>query len=108
MLVCNVSDLADGQAKGFTPDGERENNGVFVVQRDGQIYGYYNRCPHTGINLNWMPDQFLDLDGRFIQCSVHGALFRVEDGMCVWGPCLNQALEPAPIEIHAGQVYVRM
>lgn len=65
----------------------------FVVRIDNQFYAYRNRCPHLGIELNWMPGQFLDADKCFIQCSTHGALFTPEDGHCIAGPCAGDQLE---------------
>jgi nitrite reductase/ring-hydroxylating ferredoxin subunit len=53
-----------------------------------------------------LPDQFLDIDGGFIQCSVHGALFQIENGFCVRGPCAGQSLQPVALEISDGQVYL--
>jgi nitrite reductase/ring-hydroxylating ferredoxin subunit len=50
-------------------------------------------------------DQFLSDDGRFIVCSTHGALFRIEDGHCLDGPCIGQALERVRIDCdEAGRV----
>lgn len=56
------------------------------------IVRYLNRCPHLGIELNWMPDQFLESGGDLIICSTHGALFKIDDGLCISGPCQGQAL----------------
>lgn len=69
-----------------------EEHDVFVVKKDQQIYLYRNSCPHLGVELNWQEDQFLDLDGELIQCAMHGALFRIEDGLCLSGPCQGQSL----------------
>jgi nitrite reductase/ring-hydroxylating ferredoxin subunit len=85
--------LAEGEARSFeTEVGEA---GV-VVHRGGRLYAYRNRCPHTGVELNWLPGQFLSIDGEHIQCATHGALFRIEDGLCVYGPCSGQSLQPLP------------
>ncbi|MEE8263379.1 MAG: Rieske (2Fe-2S) protein, partial [Gammaproteobacteria bacterium] len=40
----------------------------------------------------WVPDQFLDETGNLLQCATHGALFRIEDGFCVAGPCTGASL----------------
>ncbi|WP_148053418.1 Rieske 2Fe-2S domain-containing protein, partial [Pseudomonas fluorescens] len=50
------------------------------------------RCPHRGVGLEWHHDQFLDPSNSLIQCATHGALFLIEDGECVAGPCVGQAL----------------
>jgi nitrite reductase/ring-hydroxylating ferredoxin subunit len=38
-------------------------------------------------------------------CSTHGALFRVEDGVCLAGPCQGDRLEPYPIVVRDGVVH---
>ena len=106
--LCQLDGLAEGQCLAFTIERPGEDpRDIFLVHQQGQVYGYENRCPHTGVNLNWLPDQFLDIDAEFIQCSVHGALFRIDDGYCVRGPCAGQSLQPVMLAIRNGQVYLR-
>ena len=78
----------------------------FVVRKPGGVYAYRNRCPHTGAPLEWLPDEFLDLDKSFIECAMHGALFRVEDGVCLRGPCAGDALQALEVRIADGLVRV--
>ena len=79
---------------------------LFVVRKDEILAAYRNHCPHTGAPLEWLPDQFLDLDNNFIQCAIHGALFRPEDGYCLRGPCVGQSLEPLTLEVVDGRIRV--
>ncbi|MBK8970753.1 MAG: Rieske 2Fe-2S domain-containing protein [Hahellaceae bacterium] len=85
---------------------ELDDPAVFLVQFDGQLRAYLNRCPHLGIELNWMPDQFLESGGDLIICSTHGALFKIDDGLCISGPCQGQALTQLTIKHDAGGVFV--
>lgn len=78
----------------------------FLINWHGQIYAYRNECPHTGVNLDWAPNQFLDINEDLIQCSMHGALFQPDSGFCIHGPCLGQSLTPIPIQIQNGQIYL--
>ncbi len=82
-------------------DGE-----IILVRRDGRIYGYRNRCPHTGAPLDWQPGQFLDPSGETLLCALHGARFRIEDGACLAGPCAGTGLTPVPIAERDGIVYL--
>lgn len=70
---------------------------IILVRKSGQIYGYRNSCPHTGGPLDWIPDQFLDLDRAHIQCATHDALFRITDGVCIAGPCTGEQLTRVPV-----------
>lgn len=89
LRLCAPDEVAEGQSRGFEIAGEK----LFAVRKDGQLYAYRNRCPHRGIPLEWLPDQFLDTSASLIQCATHGALFLIESGECVAGPCAGQALQ---------------
>lgn len=90
-LICPSSALAEGQGRGFTVAGQA----LFGVRRHGRVYLYRNRCPHRGITLNWDTpgDTFLDESASLIQCAHHGALFLIESGECVAGPCAGEQLQ---------------
>ncbi|WP_166252717.1 Rieske (2Fe-2S) protein [Marinobacter salicampi] len=79
----------------------------FVVRANGRLRGFVNRCPHLGIELNWMPERFLDSGGSFIQCATHGALFTLDTGECIAGPCAGGALTPLETRENDGQIEVR-
>ena len=66
---------------------------VLTVDRASGRRRYRNTCPHTGAALVPPGQSALSRDGLHLVCSVHGALFRIEDGVCIAGPCLGQALE---------------
>ena len=93
--LCHLDDIPDQQSKGFKVGDDN----IFAVKKDGQVYIYRNSCPHLGVELNWQEDKFLDMDGMLIQCSTHGALFLIEDGACVSGPCQGQQLQAVEFEI---------
>jgi nitrite reductase/ring-hydroxylating ferredoxin subunit len=78
----------------------------FILHWQGQWYAYRNSCPHIGVALNWMPDRFFDLACEFIQCGLHGALFRPEDGLCIYGPCVGRSLERLPLVIDGAEIYI--
>lgn len=106
VLLCRLDSLPDPGSRAFalpTPTGPVE---CLLVRRAGQVFAYRNRCPHTGAPLDWLPGQFLDLDGELIQCALHGALFLPETGECVHGPCLGDRLTPVPIALQDGWVRV--
>jgi nitrite reductase/ring-hydroxylating ferredoxin subunit len=97
--LCAVDDIPDGGSRGFTL--QRATGPalrVLAVRRGEAVYAYLNRCPHRGTPLDWRPDDFLDREGRHIVCASHGALFRVEDGVCLAGPCQGDQLTPLPLE----------
>ncbi|HEX8594114.1 MAG TPA: Rieske 2Fe-2S domain-containing protein [Pseudomonas sp.] len=87
-LLCASNAIAEGQSRGLVFDDRK----LVAIRRNGQVYVYQNRCPHRGVALEWHEDKFLDSSASLIQCASHGALFLIESGECVAGPCEGQSL----------------
>lgn len=109
--ICAVRDIPNRRSKGFhllrrEPDGTERPWHILLVRWDRKLYGYVNRCPHHGVNLDWEPDQFLDPNGMRLICGKHGALFAVESGECIEGPCRGARLEPVRLAVLDGEVCV--
>ena len=103
--LCRVEDIPDGGARGFGP-AMGGFVGLFAVRRNADVFVYVNTCPHLGTSLDWAPDRFLTADGAHIVCATHGALFVIEGGLCVHGPCLGDRLEAVPAQIVDGMILV--
>jgi len=101
--VIHIDEIEEGTSRGI----ELENSYLFAVKKDGEFFLYFNRCPHLGTPLEWEEHRFLDADGALIQCSTHGALFQIEDGHCLVGPCKGKYLQAVPHTIEDGQVSVK-
>jgi len=102
--LCHIDEIEEGQSKGF----ERQSQSLFVVRQGQQFHVYHNSCPHLGINLEWKDDQFLDADGNLIQCAMHGALFLMDTGLCIAGPCQGQRLKAIEHQLQDGQLMIRL
>ena len=100
--LCDLDEIDEGKSKGFNVDDEA----LFVVKQNGSYYAYENTCPHLGVELEWTEDEFLDPDGALIQCHLHGALFNIESGKCIAGPCEGDALTPIKTCIEDDSLYV--
>ena len=101
-VLCACDDVAKGKARGF----ELHGNKYIVVHTPPDFYVYLNRCPHLHIPLEWEADNFLDSEGELIRCSTHGALFIIQTGECVAGPCVGQSLTSVPFSITDGQIHL--
>ena len=96
--------IADGAARNFVLQiGEGFFHG-FVVRRGGEVRGYVDRCPHAGLPLAQKLDDYLTPTGDLIACSWHGALFDIDSGACVGGPCAGAALRPWPVVLADGWI----
>ncbi len=105
-VVCSLEEIEDPGAKGFVIErGDWPLHG-FVVRKDRDVFAYLNVCPHAGRMLNWGPHRFLTKDKSLIMCSAHGAIFEIDTGMCVGGPCLGDSLSKISARVVDGQVVV--
>jgi len=98
----HASAIPDDGSKGFECNGEK----YFAVKKQNKIYVYQNACPHIGIALEWVEDQFLDSSHTMIQCANHGALFVIESGACVAGPCSGRKLTAIKFEVIDDIIYL--
>jgi nitrite reductase/ring-hydroxylating ferredoxin subunit len=105
--LCRQDDLAEGQARGFAVPGfERK---IILVRRKERVYAYLDACPHydAGTPMAWKTDAYLNGARTHLACHSHGALFDIETGDCVIGPCLGRSLTRIPVSINqAGGVEI--
>ena len=101
MRLCSIAEVPDGQARGFEVTGLKRK--VIVVRKGGSVFGYLDSCPHYegGTPMAWRTDRYLNGDGTHLACHSHGALFDIETGVCVLGPCLGQTLTRVPMRLSA-------
>jgi len=94
---CQLDEIADGRARNFVLQMRNGRFHGFVVRRNDAVHGYVDQCPHAGLPLAQKLDAYLTPDGSLIVCSWHGALFTIEGGTCVGGPCSGQRLAGWPV-----------
>jgi nitrite reductase/ring-hydroxylating ferredoxin subunit len=102
-LLCRVGDLEATGAKGITLPGRRE---LVVVKTGNGPRCYVNACPHTGATLETFPDRFLSRDGATLICTVHGAQFLADDGLCIAGPCVRRSLQAVAIRVDGEDIWL--
>ena len=103
--LCRLSELTDGQSRGVSARDDALYADVVLIRRGRQVYAYRNCCPHTRAPMEDQPDEFLSLDGQYIQCAIHGARFRIEDGYCISGPCSGRRLTRFEIAIDGDSIW---
>jgi nitrite reductase/ring-hydroxylating ferredoxin subunit len=105
-LLCASSELAERSlAVGFDVLLHGEPVRAFALRIDGRVVAYVNRCAHVAAEMDWQPGHFLDAEGRFIVCSVHGAEYDPRDGRCAGGPCGRARLVRVDVAEEGAQVY---
>src|SRR3546814_13674751 len=85
--VCPSTQLVDGGLAFKLPvQLAGEATTAFFVRYKGNVYGYLNRCPHMGSQLDWEGHVFTRA-GDQLMCARHGATFSPDTGECTGGPC---------------------
>lgn len=103
-VLCALDQLADPGAHGFSLGAGDWPLSGFVIRRGMLVRAFVNRCPHAGHPLNWLPHQFLAPGDAAIVCASHGALFDLDGGVCLAGPCAGRGLRELPISVRDGYV----
>ena len=104
--LCASAELAErGLGFGFDVLHFRNAARAFALRIDGRVVAYLNRCAHVPAEMDWQSGHFLDDDGAFIICSIHGAHYEPATGRCAGGPCGGGGLQPIATEERDGQVY---
>lgn len=104
--LCASSDLAErGRAHVWDVLQWGQPARAFVLRYEGRLVAYLNRCSHVPTEMDWQPGEFLDMDRRWILCSIHGAMYEPADGRCAGGPCGRGRLTALTVEEVGGEVY---
>ncbi len=102
-LICHEEELTEGSAVRFLLTG----CDLIVIRRKGRLYAYRNECPHMNLPLSNRSKGIFDKDQGHLVCTQHAAVFDVENGRCVKGPCLGMELEPINIETNNGKLFLK-
>jgi nitrite reductase/ring-hydroxylating ferredoxin subunit len=106
-LVGQVDELAHGESKKFTLKCGGAGVEALLINYEGALHAYVNRCRHIGISLDWVDNQFFSEDKRFLICANHGATYEPKTGQCIWGPCVGASLQGVPLEIDGQKIFAR-
>jgi nitrite reductase/ring-hydroxylating ferredoxin subunit len=78
----------------------------FVVRRGSGFYAYQNLCKHLPVTLDLNDNSFFNHDKTLLQCQMHGALYEMESGLCVGGPCEGARLRSLPLQETDSQLII--
>jgi nitrite reductase/ring-hydroxylating ferredoxin subunit len=97
--LCTLAEIPpQGATEAVFGDGY-DSFRVLVLRSGTGIRAYRNCCPHFHIPLNYEPGEFHILDGGVLMCAHHGAMYRIDDGVCFDGPCEGTSLTEIPVAI---------
>ena len=103
-VLCQFESLENLETASFDVIIKRKKTSIFIIRKDDQIFAYQNSCPHAKASLEWNDDEFLDETKQHIICAMHGAMFSIEAGKCLGGPCRKKGLEVVDVTVLDGDV----
>lgn len=104
LRIDGASTLKIGQSRVFAlPDSEDQG---FLIGTPSGLRAFRNRCRHWPAPLDMEDGEFWNEELGMIQCKIHGAVYRGEDGLCLAGPCPGAHLETWPVRVEGDDVLV--
>lgn len=97
VTVARLSDIPPGQTLKVKPTRLDE---IVLCNVAGAIYAVVDACSHDGGMLG-----FGDLEGKFLACPRHGALFDVTTGAATTPPA-SLPIRTYPVRVDNGEVQV--
>ena len=104
--LCPLKDIEDNGAVGMVARVASKQRNIFVVRQGDNIHAYVNWCPHNQVLIDQIPGQFFNGNKTMLRCSKHGALFQINDGLCVEGPCEGESLHALKCRVDNGIIYL--
>lgn len=88
--LCPSDDLVEGgDAVAFDLLYDGCSCRAFAVRFQGRVFAYLNRCTHVAMEMDFRPNRFFDVTGRWLICATHGAIYHPDTGACAGGPCFG-------------------
>jgi 3-phenylpropionate/trans-cinnamate dioxygenase ferredoxin subunit len=97
VAVAKTTDLAPGSMMRVTVENER----VVLARVEDKFYALRDACGHISVPLS-----FGTLEGYFIECPRHYALFDVRDGAYITGP-MSANVPSYEVRVDGDTIYVR-
>ena len=79
---------------------------LLLVSDGVQVKAFVNACPHQFLPPDHRGQKLLSAGRTVLRCSNHGAGFLLATGEGVEGLGLGSCLDPVPVVMHEGAVYV--
>jgi len=104
VVIARVGEVEPGQTKKFMLSIDGREVECFLLNYGGQFFAYVNRCRHVPMTMDWVENQFLTEDGRYILCATHGAAYEPETGECIFGPPCGKVLDRVPLTLEGDRL----
>ena len=102
--VCPSEHLSNGQHVKLALVFEDRDEECIVFRFDGKAYAYINRCVHMPRPLDCEQDLIFDATGRLLRCSMHGIVYKPQNGESVSTICEGERLRAVDLNEADGEI----
>ncbi|NPA73052.1 MAG: Rieske 2Fe-2S domain-containing protein [Gammaproteobacteria bacterium] len=95
--LANFKQLSN--AKTVIVDTDSGHKSILLIKFEERVKAYENNCPHQDVPLNEAYKIDVNPFEKTLKCSVHDAYFNIEDGVCIEGPCWDEALVTVDVRV---------
>jgi len=107
-VVVSKKNFAERTARSFKVKVRGEEVQGLVVRLGDKFYAYQNLCQHLPVTLDLNDAKFFTHDKAHLQCHLHGAMYQIETGLCIAGPCEGANLIRFGIEEEEDRLVIRV
>ncbi len=107
--IATLDQLDEGESLSFTIQHDQKEIHGFLVNFEGDLFAYKNRCVHVPMRLDGQEGNvFFDASQQRLRCQSHGATFRPDTGECISGPqgCPGEYLNFLALAVDGDDIYV--
>jgi nitrite reductase/ring-hydroxylating ferredoxin subunit len=107
-VAVSKKNFPDQSAKGFKTKVKGRIFHGLVVRKGGKFFAYQNLCRHLPITLDLDDERFFNFEKTHLQCHMHGAMYEIETGHCIAGPCVGANLIPLEIVEEDSRLIIKL
>lgn len=102
--LANLKQLSNAKTTVVNSD---TGQSLVLIKYEESVRCYVNNCPHQDVPLNEAYKIDVNPFEKTMKCSVHDAYFNIEDGLCIDGPCWDEALQAVEVKLDEhGDIYL--
>ena len=107
-ITVSKKNFKDFSAQSFTTKIRGEVFHGFVIKKNNKYFAYQNLCRHLSVTLDLNDADFFTHDKKHLQCQMHGAIYEIETGLCIAGPCVGAKLISIPFSEEENRLVIKV
>ncbi|HEV8541507.1 MAG TPA: Rieske 2Fe-2S domain-containing protein [Verrucomicrobiae bacterium] len=105
--LASIQELRAKRTIKFTYREEGISREGFLALIESEIVCYENVCRHLPLPLDYGDGRFFTEDEKHFVCQTHGAMYDLQNGLCVAGPCVGASLKKIHVEVRGDEIWIQ-